>query len=120
MILATAARNAIVDALTALLNNGFVKFETAANAEVATCGFGATAFAAAASGVAAANAISSDTSATGGTIDHAQLQSSAPANIITATCTATGGGGEIELSSLVIGAGDTVAVNSLQLTQPAS
>lgn len=119
-ILATAARNAAVNAIAALLNGGTIRFETSANNEVATCGFSATAFGAAASGTATANAISSDTNADGGTVDHALLRDSSAATIITATCTATGGGGDIELTSLAIGAGDTLAVNSMTLTQPAS
>ena len=118
--LATAARNAAVDAVAALLNSGHIRFETAANNEVATNNFGATAFAAAVSGTATANSIADDSSATGGTVDHALLRSSASATIITATCTAVGGGGDIELTSLVIGAGDTVSVTSMTLTQPAS
>lgn len=120
MTLSTAARNAAVNAVAALCNSGTIRFETSANNEVATCTFGATAFGAAASGTATANAIASDTDATGGTVDHALLRDSSNAVVITATCTATGGGGDIELTSLAIGAGDTLAVNSMTLSQPAS
>ena len=118
--LATAARNAAVNAIAALLNSGHVRFETSGNNEVATCNFGATAFGTAADGTATANAIADDADAAGGTVDHALLRSSAAATIITCTCTATGGGGDIELTSLVIGEGDTVSVTSMTLTQPAS
>jgi len=120
MTLATATRNAMVNAFTALLNSGFVKFETSANNEVAKCTFGATAFGAASSGSASANAIADDTNADGGTIDHAVLlASNGSTNIATLTVTATGGGGDIELSSLAIGAGDTVSITALTFTQPA-
>lgn len=118
--LATIARNAAVDAVAALCNSGDIRFETSANNEVATCTFGATAFGAASSGTATANSIADDASATGGTIDHAKLRKSDASEVMTVTCTATGGGGDIELTSLVIGAGDTVSVTSLTLTQPAS
>lgn len=118
--LATAARNAAADAIAALLNGGHLRFETSGNNEVATCPLAATAFGAASTGVATAAAITADTSATGGTVDHALLRSSASATIITLTCTVTGGGGDIELTSLTIGAGDTVSVTSLTLTVPAS
>lgn len=120
MTLSTAARNAMVNALCALLNNGDIRFETAANNEVATCTFSSTAFGAATNGVATANAITADADATGGTIDHAVLRDSDAQTVITASCTVTGGGGDFELSLLSIGAGDTVSVTSLTITQPAS
>ena len=116
--LATAARNAAADAVAALLDGGDIQFQTAANGEVATCDFAATAFGAANTGVATAATISDDTSAAGGTVDHAVLRSSAAAPIITATCAV--GSGDFNMTSLVIGAGDTVSVSSLTLTQPAS
>lgn len=119
--LEAVARNAAVDAVAVLLNSGKIKFRTSGNAQVALCTFGATAFAAAAAGTAAANAITDDTNAAGGTVDHAQLlKSDGTTLVMTCTCTATGGGGDFELTSLVIGAGDTVSVTSLSLTQPAS
>ena len=119
-VLETNARNAAADAVAALCNSGDIRFETSGDNEVALCAFGATAFGAAATGVATANAISDDTSAAGGTIDHAYLRTTGSTPIMKATCTATSGGGDFELSSLVIGAGDTVSVTSLTLTQPAS
>jgi len=118
--LETVARNAAVDGVVDLLDSGDIRFETSGDNEVATCDFGATAFGAAASGTATANAISDDSSATGGTIEHASLRQSDTTKVMECTCTATGGGGDIELTSLVIGAGDTVSVTSLTVTQPAS
>lgn len=118
--LATAARNAAVNAIAALLNSGTIRFETSGNNEVATCGFGATAFGAASAGTGTANAISNDSDAAGGTIDHAVLRDSGAATVITCSCSEVGNGGDIELTSLVIGAGDTLAVNSMTMTQPAS
>ena len=115
--LATAGRNAAVTAVAALLNSGDIQFQTTGNAEVATCTFASTAFGAANVGVCAAATIGSDTSAAGGTVAHAVLRTSAGATIITATTAV--GSGDFNMTSLVIGANDIVAVSSLTLTQPA-
>lgn len=120
MELSTTARNAAADAVVDLLDSGDIRFENSSNNEVATCNFGATAFGAASGGTATANTITDDSSATGGTIDHASIRNSGGTEVIAATCSATGGGGDIELTSLIIGAGDTVAITSFSYTQPAS
>lgn len=120
MTLSTEARNAAVDAIVDLLDSGDIRFHTSAHNEVATCAFGATAFGAADAGVATANAITDDSDAAGGTIDHAHLRKSDTTELVACTVTATGGGGDFEMSSLVIGAGDTVSVTSFTVTQPAS
>lgn len=120
MTLETLARNAAANGIVDLLDGGNIRFETAANGEVATCTFGTPAFGAAAAGVATANAITDDSSAAGGTIDHAKLRQSDTTLVATLTCTTVGGGGDFELTSLVIGAGDTVTVSSFTITQPAS
>ena len=116
----TAVRNAIadivVDGLDAGAGPGTLKFQTAGSVEVATLTFSDPAFGAAASAVATANAITSDTSATGGTITKAVLQDSDGVDKILCSVTATGGGGDIELSSVVVSAGQTVSVSSLTYT----
>jgi len=108
----------MADALLALLDSGSLEFQTSAGAEVATLSLSATAFASASSGTAAANSISPDTSATGGTIAKFELQDSGGTGVVFGSVTATSGGGDIEMSSLVIGAGDTVSVTSLDYTAP--
>jgi len=118
--LTSAARDAMVNALTALLNSGFVRFDTSGDVEVAKCTFGATAFGASAAGVATANAITDDTDANGGTINHALLQNSSSVEILRGTVTTTGGGGDFEGATLVISAAETVSITSLTITQPAS
>lgn len=116
----TAVRNAIadlvVDGIDAGAAAGTLEFQTAASAEVATLTFSDPAFGAAASGVATASAITSDTSATGGTITKAVLQDSDGVDKVLCSVTATGGGGDIELSSVVVAAAQTVAVSSLTYT----
>lgn len=115
----TAVRNALADLVVDALDSGFIEFQTSGGDEVATCGFGSTAFDAAGSsggnsdGVATANAISDDTDATGGTITKFELQGSDTTAIVFGSVTATSGGGDIEISSTTIAAGETVSVTSL-------
>lgn len=119
--LETAARNAAVNAVTALIDNsgpGDIRFETGASAEVATLTFAATAFTGATAGVDTADTIVSDSDAAGGTIDHALLRDGAGATIVTATVGV--GTGDIQMSSLVIGVADTVSISSMTMTMPAS
>ena len=120
MTLDDTCRNAACDAVVDLFDNGFIDFQTAAHVNLAQCNFGATAFGAAAAGIATANAIADDTDAAAGTVDHAHMTVSGPTERITLTVTAPAGGGDIELSSLALGAGDTVSVTSLTVSCPAS
>ena len=119
VILETVARNAACDAVVDLMDGGTIEFQTSGSVEVATLTLGTPAFGAASVGTATANAIGSDTSATGGTITKAVFRTSAPATLFTVSVTATGGGGDIELSSVAIGSGDTVSISSYTHTQPA-
>jgi hypothetical protein len=115
----TAVRTIITDAVTATIGtSGKLVFLTAGSVVVATLPFSATAFGAAASGVATANAITSDTNAVGGTITKAEFQTSGSVAKVLCSCTATGGGGDIELSSVIISAGQTVSVSALTYTAP--
>ncbi len=116
--LSTEGRNAACDGVVDLLNSGFIVFETAAHAEVATCTFGNPAFGNAAVGVGTANAIVDDSTATGGTVGHAHITKSDTSEIL--ACTAGVAAEEFVLTSVTIGAGDTVSVTSLTITQPAS
>lgn len=106
--------NFVVDQLDEGTPPGNLVFRTSGDVEVATCPFSTTAFGAAnGSAVATAAAITSDTSATGGTIAKATLENAAGTAKINCSVTATGGGGDIELSSVVVSAAQTVAVSSL-------
>lgn len=95
---------------------GQIVIQTSADAEVATLTFSSPAFAAASSGAIVANAITDDTNASGGTADKFDVTDSAGTVVYSGTVTATGGGGDLELSSLSIGAGDTVSISSLTYT----
>lgn len=118
------ARNAAADAIAALHNSGTIELKTsggtstAGNGEVATLTFGATAFGSAASGVATANAITDDSSATGGTTTQFYSYTSVSAPILSGSVSTSGA--DINLTSTVIAATETVSLSSLTLTQPAS
>lgn len=111
-------RNAALNAATALLNSGKIVFHTSANAAVATCTFGGTAFGNASSGSASANAISDDTNAAGGTIAHAHLTKSD--NTVILDVSVNTSGAEINIASLTVTAGFKVSVSSLTLSIAAS
>lgn len=119
---ATAIRNtiadAVVDAIDAGVGDGTLELQTSGAVEVATLTFSATAFGAASSGVATAAAITDDTSATGGTITQFQIKDGSGTVIISGSVSASGGGGDIVISSTSIGAGDTVSASSLTYTAP--
>lgn len=122
--LETSARNGacngVVDLVDAGSAAGTLEFQTSGDVEVATLTFSDPAFGNAATGVATASAITSDTSATGGTTAKAKFKDSDANVVLSCSVTATGGGGDITLSSVAIGAGDTVSVSSLTVTMPAS
>jgi len=119
-----AVRNAVANAVVDLIDggsgdaNGDLVYMTSGDAEVATLALSSTAFGASSSGTATAASISDDSSATGGTIAKFKLQDKGNSEVLRGSVTATSGGGDIELSSLVIGSGDTVSTSSLTYTAP--
>lgn len=132
MKISIAARNASADATCALLNTGYLRFyngtqpatpDTAlsGNTLLATCRFNATAFGAAASGVATANAITSDPSAAAtGVPTFARAFKSDGTSVVadfSVVATPPGSGGDIVLTSAQITAGNQVDVTSLTYTQ---
>jgi hypothetical protein len=112
------ARNAACDAIAALHNGGTLEFQTSADAEVATVTFGSPAFGAAASGVATANAITPDSSATGGTTTKFVTKTSGAAIILGGSVGTSGT--DVVIDNTVVGAGVTVALTSFTITVPAS
>lgn len=119
----TAVRNGIADYVVDQLDEGTppgkLVFQTSGGVTVSTLTFASTAFGSASAGVATAAAIVSDTNAVGGTIAKAELRNAAGTAKILCSVTAVGGGGDIELSSVVISAGQTVSMSSLTYTAPA-
>jgi len=115
----TALRSALADLAVDSIDagsadaNGDLVYVTSGDVEVATLGFSATAFGPASAGVATAAAVSSDTSATGGTAAKFLMLDKDNVTKILGSITAIGGGGDIEISNVVVGAGVTVSLSSL-------
>src|SRR5262245_30350921 len=123
----TAARNARNDAHTARLNSGTVRIRTGGQPTnvgdadtgtlLGTLGLNATAFGASSTGVATANAITSDTNAdNSGTAGHARFYTSGAA--IDSDCTCGQGSGDISFDNSVVVAGGVIAISSLTMTTP--
>lgn len=109
-------RNAMADAVVDLIDvggAGTLVFQTSGDVEVATITFSATAFGAAAAGIATAAGTTDDTNATGGTIAKFRIFSGGAAEIFQGTVTGIAGGGDIEITSLNITATETVSLTSL-------
>jgi len=115
-----AAADAVVDLIDAGAGAGTIEYQTAGSAEVATLTFSDPAFGAAAAGVATASAVTDDTDATGGTVTKAVIKDSDGTEVFTVTVSNTGGGGDIQVDNVIIGAGVTVSLSSLTYTAPAS
>jgi hypothetical protein len=113
----TAVRNVLADATVDAIDSGTTDttgdlvIMTSGDVEVATLSWSATpAFGAASSGTATMNAINDDTSATGGTAALFKFQDRDNTEVFRGTVATSGG--DINLSSLSIGAGDTVSMTS--------
>lgn len=113
---AAATRNDFVDTVLANIDvgtAGLLEFQTSGSAEVATLTLTDPAGVVAAE-VLTFNAIADDTNATGGTVDRFELQTSAAATVVLGNVQTSGG--DINLSSLTVGVGDTVSMSSLTYT----
>jgi len=119
----TAARNAATDAVTALIGaNGRLAFRltgtvSAPGTVVALLPLSATAFSAAVSGTATANAITSDTNATGNASPVATATLQTNAGTVVIHCAVAASGSDINMTNgLTVAAGDTVSCSSLTYT----
>jgi hypothetical protein len=113
----TAIRNGLADYVVDAIDvggAGTFEFQTSGDVEVATLTFSATAFGDAASGVATANAITSDTSATGGAVAKFRIYSGGATEIVAGSVAVSGE--DVDISSVVIASGETVAITSLTYT----
>lgn len=121
----TAARNAMADAVVDRIDlgssdaNGDLVIMTSGDVEVATLACSNPAFGAASGGTATAAAISDDTSATGGTAAKFKFQDRNNSEVFRGSVTATGGGGDIEIDNVTVGAGVTVSITSFTYSAPA-
>jgi hypothetical protein len=118
-----ATRNGIADYVVDQLDlntpPGRLVMQTAASATVAFLTLSNPAFGSAATGTATASAITADNNAVGGTITKAELRTGSNTAIVLCSVTATGGGGDIQLNSVVISAGQQVSITSLTYSAPA-
>ena len=106
-----SVRNGLSDYVVDQLNSGnLVIMTTGEGTEVATLPLAASAFGAASSGTATAGTITSDSSATGGTAATFKMETSGNTRIFGGSVGTSGE--DLNLSSLTIGAGDTVSVSS--------
>lgn len=123
MVLETAARNAQADAFDAYVNTGAgtanLKLETSGDVEVATFNFENPAFGAASNGVITLAGVPiADSSATGGTVAQGSIYNRNGDKVCESPAATSGQ--EITVSSTTIGAGETVTLTALTVTQPAS
>lgn len=131
--IATSARNAAADAVVDLLDAGsgagYIEIRTgtqpatpatsASGTLLATLTLSDPAFGAASSGTATAATITGDSSADAtGTAGWFRAYDSTGAAVIDGSVTATGGGGDMTLSSTSIVAGGTVDITSWTVTMP--
>lgn len=119
----TAARNAATDAVTALIGaSGKLKFRLsgtvgAPGTAVATLSLSATAFGASSSGTATANAITSDTNATGNASPVATATLETSGGTVVIHCAVAASASDINMTNgLTVAAGDTVSCSSLTYT----
>lgn len=116
-----ALRNTLANAILTAIGvgsadtEGDLVFMTSGDVEVATLPLSATA-GVVAGAVLTYNAITDDTNAVGGTIALFKIVDRDNNEVYRGTVTVTSGGGDIELSSLLIAAADTVSVSSLTYT----
>lgn len=117
----TTIRNALADLVVDAIDAGTadaagdLQFATSAFAIIlATLAFANPAFGAAASGVATASAIATDGAAAGGgSAVIFRIRDRDNVEVLRGSVTATGGGGDIQLSSILIALNDTVAVTAM-------
>ncbi len=119
----TTARNAATDGVTGTIGaSGRLKFRTsgtigAPGAVVANLALSATAFGAAVSGTATANAITSDTNAAGNASPVATATLETSGATIRIHCAVAASSSDINMSNgLTVAAGDTVSCSSLTYT----
>lgn len=126
LTLTTAARNAACNAIVDLVDVGStnasarIELMTSGDVEVATMVMSNPAFGAAVAGVATANSISNDSSATGGTVALFRVIDRDETEVWRGTVGTPGSGADVTMSTTTVGAGDIVAVSSFTFTMPST
>lgn len=114
-LIRTSLAQTILDALDADVGAGSLEFQTSGLVVVATLPLSDPA-ATISGAVLTFSAITDDTNAIGGTTDRFVVQDNSGDDVFLGSVTASGGGGDIELSTVVIPAAGTVSVTSLTYT----
>lgn len=114
------ACNAEVDRVDSGGGAGYVTITTSGDAVLATLTLPATAFGASSTGVATANAISSVTATGTGTAAKYKVYDFADVLLWEGVVSASGGGGDMIISTTTIATGDSVEITSWTHTVPAS
>jgi hypothetical protein len=123
LVLTDFLRDNLADEITASIDvspPGSLIFETSGDAEVATCVFNNPSFGASSSGIITmgTSPTPSDADAAGGTIAQFSIFDGAAQKQLEGTVTGISGGGDIEITSLVIVADEQVDLTSLTITVP--
>jgi len=112
--------NHVVDQLDEGTPPGKLIMQTSGSSNVAQLVLSTTAFGASTNGIATAAAITPSSNLTSaGTIAKAVLNNAAGSNKILCSVTATGGGGDIELNSVIVSDLQEVSISSLTYAAPA-
>lgn len=107
-------KNAMLDALTALVDSGNAVIYTSGDVEVATIGLAANSFGAASSGSAAIATTTDDSDATGGEMSYLAFETSGGTEHWRATIGTSGA--DINVGDLTVAAGATVSISSYSVS----
>ena len=113
-------RNTLADAVVDAIDvsaPGLLRIETSGAAEIAVLPFSNPAYGAASGGTAASNAITSDTTATAGTIAQFETRDGAATSVFLGACSTSGE--DLNFSSLTVATNDTVSCSQLDYSAPA-
>lgn len=111
-----AVADLVLDAIDAGAAAGSFVLLTSSDAVVAELTFSDPAFVSAAGGAASANSIIPDTNAVGGVVAKFAVVDSNDNVVFEGTVSATGGGGDIEMTSTTVAAGETVSCSAFTYT----
>ena len=121
MTIADAVWDGILDSMDAFLNTGtagsaFIVFQTAADADIASCPLSDPAFGAASAGSMSINAVTTDATPASGTMHHAIFLNRATATAWEVSVGTTAS--EITFSNVSVSTADSVGLSSIIIAKP--
>ena len=122
MILQNNARNASVDAATALWNGGTIQFYNSSTPAtiIVTVTIPSPAFAAASSGSAASNAYTEATATNSGVVNAYSVKTSGGTLVCTGSVGLSGSGADFIFTDTTFNVADRLQITAITYTQPAS